>query len=509
MKSSMENSWFCFKSREVLVGETSFGGGNPVRIQSMTNTPTCDVKATVEQCKRIFDAGAELVRMTARNIAEAKNLSDIRLQLSSSGYKKPLAADIHFNPEIAVEAARRVEKIRINPGNFVDLFPKKLQYSESEYQQELNEIKETVLPLIQVCRQYGTAVRIGINGGSLNRRVIDRYGNTTQGMVESALEFIQLFHDEHFHNLVISIKASDVKTMIHANRLLAQRSIELGFDYPIHLGVTEAGEGEDGRMKSAAGIGSLLMDGIGDTIRVSLTEIPENEIPVAKEIIETASQNQTDKKTTEKFFALANPFEHYLNNTETNSQIKPIVNTATVFQSSNININFLRKQYFTHPNEELLLQWNPGDCTISTFSMVAGSILADGCGNVININASTGTSKHHNYAIDLLQVTNRRISKASFTSCPSCGRTTYDIEDILRKVKETFAHLKGVHFAVMGCIVNGPGEMAGAKYGILGSKPNHVDIWVNGKPFLKNIHQNDVLKELKKIVAENEQSERN
>ena len=279
-----------------MLGNTGFGGGNPVRIQSMTNTPTADVKATVDQCKPIFDAGAELVRITARNISEAKALSDIRKQLASAGYQQPLAADIHFNPAIAMEAARRVEKIRINPGNFVDLFPKIIQYTEAEYNQELNEIRKTVLPLIGVCRENGTAVRVGINGGSLNRRIIDRFGNTTQAMVESALEFIQLFHDEHFHNLVISIKASDVKNMIHANRLLAQRCMDNGFDYPIHLGVTEAGEGEDGRMKSAAGIGSLLMDGIGDTIRVSLTESPEKEIPVALEIIESARKNAADKQ---------------------------------------------------------------------------------------------------------------------------------------------------------------------------------------------------------------------
>ncbi|HPS83962.1 MAG TPA: (E)-4-hydroxy-3-methylbut-2-enyl-diphosphate synthase [Bacteroidales bacterium] len=506
MKSDRENSWFFFKSREVMVGNTGFGGGNPVRVQSMTNTPTADVEATVNQCKRIFDAGAELVRITARNISEAKTLSDIRKQLVSSGYHQPLAADIHFNPAIAMEAARRVEKIRINPGNFVDLFPKKIRYTEAEYNQELDEIRKTVLPLIGVCRENGTAVRIGINGGSLNRRIIDRFGNTTQAMVESALEFIQLFHGEHFHNLVISIKASDVKNMIHANRLLAQRCMDNGFDYPIHLGVTEAGEGEDGRMKSAAGTGSLLMDGIGDTIRVSLTEAPEKEIPVALEIIESARKNAADKQIAKEFFAVANPFGYYLNNAETKSQEKPDVSTEAISQTSDININLLRKQFNADPNKTMTLQWNPADCSASDFSIVAGSFLADGCGNNIKIISSSEQEKHCEKVLDLLQITGRRITKASFTSCPSCGRTTYDIEEVLKKVKAEFAHMTGVHFAVMGCIVNGPGEMAGAKYGILGSKPDHVDIWVNGKPILKGIHQNDLLKELKKIVEENEQS---
>jgi len=506
MKSVSESSWFFYASRIVNVGETVFGGGNPVRIQSMTNTPTADITATVAQCKRIFDAGAELVRITARNITEAKVLSDIRKQLTTDGYAHPLAADIHFNPAIAIEAARRVEKIRVNPGNFVDVFPNKLQYSSSEYTQELEETHKTILPLIAVCREYGTAVRIGINGGSLNRRIIDRYGNTTTAMVESALEFIRMFHDEQFHNLVISIKASDVKTMIHANRLLAQRLMECGFNYPIHLGVTEAGEGEDGRMKSAAGIGSLLMDGIGDTIRVSLTEAPEKEIPVAQEIIDSANKNAADKQIAKQFYSIVNPFAHFINEFETKSHNKPEVCFEAVSQSSATDINALRKCFLNLPDQPITLQWNPESSTVTDFAIVAGCFLADGCGNKIAINEKSNKEKNIETALDILQITGRRISKASFTSCPSCGRTTYDIESVLKKVKAEFAHMKGIHFAVMGCIVNGPGEMAGARYGILGSKPDHVDIWLDGKPVLKNIHQDEVLNALKKIVTENEQA---
>ncbi|HBG70256.1 MAG: 4-hydroxy-3-methylbut-2-en-1-yl diphosphate synthase [Bacteroidetes bacterium GWF2_43_63] len=506
MKSNEESSWFFFKSREVKVGNVGFGGGNPIRIQSMTNTPTDDISATVAQCKHIFDTGADLVRITARNISEAKILSEIRKQLNESGYSQPLAADIHFNPAIAMEAARRVEKIRINPGNFVDLFPKKLQYSDTEYNQELDEIRKTVLPLISVCRENGTAVRIGINGGSLNRRFIDRYGNTTRAMVESAVEFIRIFHDEQFHNLVISIKASDVKTMIHANRLLAQYLIDDEFHYPIHLGVTEAGEGEDGRMKSAAGIGSLLMDGIGDTIRVSLTEAPEKEIPVAAEIIESARKNAADKHTAKHFFSIVNPFGHFINKAEAESHTKPEVCAEADSQAVSTDINALRKYFIENQNKELSLHWNPESISVADFSIVAGSFLTDGCGNKIQVISALENETYREKALDLLQITGRRISKASFTSCPSCGRTTYDIENLLKEIKTEFSCLKGIHFAVMGCIVNGPGEMAGAKYGILGSKPDHVDIWVDGKPVLKNIHQSEALKELKIIVAKNEQT---
>lgn len=506
MKSNEEPSWFFFKSGEVKVGNVGFGGCNPIRIQSMTNTPTDDIAATFAQCKLIFDAGADLVRITARNISEAKNLSEIRKQLNESGYSQPLAADIHFNPAIAIEAARRVEKIRINPGNFVDLFPKKLQYSDTEYNQELNEIRKTVLPLIGVCRENGTAIRLGINGGSLNRRFIDRYGNTTRAMVESAVEFIRIFHDEQFHNLIISIKASNVKTMIHANRLLAQCFIDNKFNYPIHLGVTEAGEGEDGRMKSAAGIGTLLMDGIGDTIRVSLTEAPEKEIPVAQEIIESACKNVADKQTAKQFYSIVNPFGHFINKAEVESHTKPEVSAEADSEGVDPDINALRKHFFENKNKELSLHWNPESTSLTDFSVVAGSFLSDGCGNKIQVISSTEEEIYCEKALDLLQITGRKITKASFTSCPSCGRTTYNIESVLKEIKTEFSYLKGVHFAVMGCIVNGPGEMAGAKYGILGSKPDHVDIWVDGKPVLKNIHQSEALKELKIIVAKNEQT---
>lgn len=495
-------SWLFFSTQETKVGNLGIGGNNPVRIQSMTNTPTLDTDKTVQQCMRIFDAGGELVRITARNISEATNLSKIRAELNKAGYHQPLAADIHFNPAIAIEAARRVEKIRINPGNFVNLFPNKKEYSEREYEQEINEICTTIKPLIQVCKENGTAVRIGINGGSLGTRIISKYGNTTKGMVESALEYINIFKNENFHNLVISIKASNVISMIHANRLLAQRCMENNFKYPIHLGVTEAGEGEDGRMKSALGIGSLLADGIGDTIRVSLTEAPENEIPAAIEIVNSAKKNQANKQIAEKFFSKINPFSTNLNLYEKNNREKPTIYTMPEMQSKSQNIDDLREKYFNDSEKPIDIPWDIKKQSAIDFSIVAGSFLVDGCGNSISINSND--AEYAEKANELLQISERKISRASFTSCPSCGRTTYDIEKVLKDVKKTFSGMTGVHFAVMGCIVNGPGEMAGAKYGILGSKENHVDIYVDGKPLLKSIPQDKAVNELKKIVEKNE-----
>ncbi|PKP05392.1 MAG: 4-hydroxy-3-methylbut-2-en-1-yl diphosphate synthase [Bacteroidetes bacterium HGW-Bacteroidetes-6] len=504
MKSVGKFSWLHYSSHEVMVGDIGFGGNNPVRLQSMTNTATADVEATVRQSKLIFDAGADLVRITARNIAEAVCLSDIRKELNSDGYSKPLSADIHFNPAIAVEAARRVEKIRINPGNFVNLFPGKLSFSNEEYKNELDEIHKITTPLIAVCREYGTSVRIGINGGSLSKRIIDRYGNTPQAMVESALEFIDIFRSDNFHKLVVSIKASEVLATIHANRLLAQAFVEKGYSYPIHLGVTEAGEGEDGRIKSAAGIGVLLIDGVGDTIRVSLTESPEKEIPVAQKIVASALKNRSQKDVARRFYEKVFPFKHYLNEAEKASNEKPVTGNRSRLPEVPLQIDLLRSNFEQSYNKPMAIVWEPELQSVIDFAIVAGSFFADGCGNAIRVDTKNDATSYYETALSLLQTTGRLITKAAFTSCPSCGRTTFDIEKILKQVKEQFASFTGVQFAVMGCIVNGPGEMEGARYGILGSKPNHVDIYFNGQPVLKGIHQDKAVAELKKLVDENE-----
>lgn len=501
-------SWLDFTPREVLIGGLGFGAGHPVRLQSMTNTPTADVEATVAQCIRIFKEGADLVRMTARSPQEARSLSEIAAQLQSAGYHQPLCADIHFNPAIALEAARRVAKIRINPGNFVDLFHGKTIFSEAEYQQELEETHKVMQPLIAVCREHGTAIRIGINGGSLSKRHLERWGHTPKAMVESAIEYIRIFHDSGFHQLVVSIKASEATTMIHANRLLVQTMIENGFDYPIHLGVTEAGEGEDGRIRSAAGIGSLLLDGIGSTVRVSLTEAPEKEIPVAREIVHEATKNRAHKETARRYFELVSPFSFFRNEFEQTQQRKPQVSTKEGLPEIPLHTDLLRSMFCENPTEPMAIMWEPEAQSVVSFSVVAGAFLADGCGNAIRIETKKEHTQAYLAAFALLQTTKRLITKADFVSCPSCGRTTFNIEKVLRQVKEEFAAYTGVQFAVMGCIVNGPGEMAGAKYGILGSKPQHVDIWFNGQAVIKGIHEDEALAALKKIVEKHEHTER-
>ena len=280
--------FFNFKSHLVNIGDVPLGGDNPIRIQSMTSTNTLDTKATVEQSIRMIEAGCEYVRITAQGVKEAEHLAIIKQELKKQGYTTPLIADIHFQPKAAEVAARIVEKIRINPGNYTDRNTGKINFSEDEYEVEIGKIRARIKPLIQICKEHGTAIRIGSNHGSLSERILNRYGNTPNGMVESALEFVRICEDFDFQNIVLSMKSSNVKVMVQANRLLVQKMTEEDMNYPIHLGVTEAGDAEDGRIKSAAGMGPLLLDGIGNTIRVSLTEEPENEIPVAKSIVRSS-----------------------------------------------------------------------------------------------------------------------------------------------------------------------------------------------------------------------------
>lgn len=496
------NSWLSFLSREVKVGKIAFGGQNPVRLQSMCNTNTMNTEATVAQCIKIFDAGADLVRITARNLSEAKNLSNIRHRLNEAGYTQPLAADIHFNPEIAAEAASRVEKIRINPGNFVNIFPEKTDYTDTEYQQELDEARRILKSIIAICKAHKTAVRIGINHGSLAKRILSKYGDTPKGMVESAIEYIRIFAEEDFHSLLISMKSSDVRTMIWANRLLAQRMMEEGFDYPIHLGVTEAGAGEDGRIKSAIGIGSLLMDGIGDTVRVSLTEAPEKEIPVAKQIVEASQKLKADKKTANQYFNIIPAFSFELNTYEKTWGHPPdITNSEHVFSVE--TIDKIRNKFLNNPTHELIFSFDEKRIGFDDFLMICGVAFADGIGNGVNCVGRSFTLDEQQKVYMMLQSTRRKISTAEFISCPSCGRTEFNIENVLAEVKNRFSHLKGISIAVMGCIVNGPGEMRGANYGILGSAPGKVHLYYKGKPVQKNIDQKNAVNALEKLMAEN------
>jgi (E)-4-hydroxy-3-methylbut-2-enyl-diphosphate synthase len=378
-----------FKTRVVNIGNLPMGGDFPVRVQSMTNTDTLDTKATVEQVIRLAEAGCEYVRISVPGLKETENLKNIKSGLWKRGCRVPLIADIHFNPKLAEIAAAIVGKIRINPGNYVDKKngePGKVILSDNEYREELEKISDRIKPLVRICKDHGTVIRVGANHGSLSDRIISRYGNTAAGMVESALEFVRILEALEFHDIVLAMKASNVRVMINANRMLVERMKKEGMNYPLHLGVTEAGEGEDGRIKSAIGIGSLLADGIGDTIRVSITEDPVNEIPVAYNILQAAGV---------------------------------------------------------------------------------------------------------------------RITKTEFISCPSCARTLFDIQETLKVIRQRTGHLKGLKIAVMGCIVNGPGEMADAHYGYVGAGKGKVMLYKKQELVKKNIDEKDAVEELVKLIREN------
>ncbi len=374
-----------FLTRVIHIGDVPMGGEYPVRVQSMTNTDTLDTKATVAQAIRMIEAGCEYVRIAVPFMKETENLRVIRDELRRQGYKTPIIADVHFNAKIAEEAARIVEKVRINPGNYIPSPATRHMSPVTTSEQIFEEINNRFLPLLGICKIHGTAIRIGVNHGSLSPRILEQYGDTPEGMVESALEFARICDHHSFQNLVLSMKASNTRVMIAANRLLAEKLKQTGMNYPIHLGVTEAGAGEDGRIRSAIGIGSLLADGIGDTIRVSLTEEPEFEIPVAYNILQAAGV---------------------------------------------------------------------------------------------------------------------RISKAEFVACPSCGRTQYNIQAALEKIQERTSHLKGIKIAVMGCIVNGPGEMADAHYGYVGAGRGKITLYKGKSPVKKNLDESLAVEALVGLIQE-------
>jgi (E)-4-hydroxy-3-methylbut-2-enyl-diphosphate synthase len=375
------------KTQEVQIGNLALGGDNPIRVQSMTNTATSDIEKTVAQCIRMIDAGCEYVRITVPAINDAENLKNIKDSLRKKGYQTPLIADVHFNPKVAEIAAELVEKVRINPGNYADKKQfRQSDYSDKEYVLEIERISERLLPLLKICQRNGTAIRIGTNHGSLSDRIISQYGNTPLGMAMSAMEYVQICNSFGFHKLVLSMKSSDTQIMVQSVRLLVKLLDEKQWHYPLHLGVTEAGNGEYGRIKSAIGIGTLLQDGIGDTIRVSLTESPENEIT---------------------------------------------------------------------------------------------------------------------FAYDILQACGLRYHKAEIIACPSCGRTQYNIEAFLEEIKKRTSHLKGLKIAVMGCIVNGPGEMADADYGFIGSGNGKVSLYKRQTPKYQNIPEAEAVDKLIELIKEN------
>lgn len=465
----------------VRVGSLLIGSDYPIRLQSMTNTSTLDTDASVAQVSQLHDAGADIVRLTAQGVAHARNLGVIRRDLRRRGIDTPLVADIHFNPAAAFAAAEEVEKVRINPGNFVDpgrTF-KKLEYTDDEYAAELQRLRDKFAQFLAICRNKAVAIRIGVNHGSLSDRIMSRYGDTPKGMVESAMEFLRVCVDEEFRDVVISIKASNVVVMTQTVRLLVQTMDSEDMHFPLHLGVTEAGDGEDARVKSAVGIGSLLADGIGDTIRVSLSEDPVNEIPVARALVEYVAERAPQVLRCEDLTPAGDPAIVAVNPHDDGSAAP------------------LATLHVSYPDTM------PADRVVIAASVDLGGALLRGEGRAILITAQSMTpQQRRDLALSILQATRRRISKTEYIACPSCGRTLFDLPDVLKKVKQATAHLTGLKIGVMGCIVNGPGEMADADYGYVGGAVGKVSLYKGKQCLVQNIPADQAIPRLIDIIKE-------
>jgi len=451
------------------VGNIAIGGNNPIRVQSMATTDTNDTEGCVAQAKRIIDAGGELVRFTTQGTREAENMKNISARLKADGYHQPLVADVHFTAHVADIAARYCEKVRINPGNYVDpgrTF-KHLEYTDEEYAAELQKIENKLVPFINICKEHHTAVRIGVNHGSLSDRIMSRYGDTPEGIVESCMEFLRIFKREAFNDIVISIKASNTVVMVQSVRLLVKAMDAEDMHYPLHLGVTEAGEGEDGRIKSAVGIGALLTEGIGDTIRVSLSEEPEYEIPVARKLVELIPECTRLRQEAE----------------------------------SNIHKDTIMLTLDAPDWETLQLK----------ASMAVGALLIDRKATklVIKVNETGGTSltneaKLTNLADAILQAARIKFTKTEYISCPGCGRTLYNLQDTIARIKAATQHLVGVKIGIMGCIVNGPGEMADADYGYVGAGRGKISLYKQKVCVEKNIPEAEAVDKLLKLIESDE-----
>ncbi len=496
-------------SHPVTIGSIPLGGTFPVRIQSMTNTDTLDTKASVAQCIRIIKAGADFVRLTAQGVREAENLANIKSDLRKAGFDTPLIADIHFNPAAAEVAARLVEKVRINPGNYADKRATfiKVRFTEKEYSEELERIHSRLLPLIKICQSNNTAVRIGVNHGSLSDRIMTRYGNTPEGMAVSAMEFIRIFRAENFHRLVLSMKSSDTAVMVRATRALVKMMKAEGFTYPLHLGVTEAGEGEDGRIRSAAGIGTLLSEGIGDTIRVSLSEAPENEIPVAKEILHflagsggriSIPSKELEFKKRDIFYkpeVLSYEKERFISENG-----KTYVGKVTTFDAGSGPAISLRSRNKLILNP-VFSEDDPDKLAIDAAALLGKYFITKQADGLCISNKGKLTGDYlKKICFSILQESEARITRTTYLSCPTCGRTRFDLQEAVKEVKAVTGHLTGLKIAVMGCIVNGPGEMAGADYGFVGTGTGKVTIYRGTVPVLKNIPRESAAKELLKII---------
>ena len=620
------------KTRVVNIGDVPLGGTNPIRVQSMTTVDTMDTIGSVEQVIRMVDAGCEYVRITAPSIKEAQNLEEIKKELRKRGYTVPLIADIHFTPNAAELAARIVEKVRINPGNYADRKRfETIEYTDASYEAELERIREKFTPLVKICKEYGTAMRIGTNHGSLSDRIMSRYGDTPLGMVESALEFLRIAEDLHYYNIVLSMKSSNPQVMVQAYRLLVQKLDEEGFQpYPLHLGVTEAGDGEDGRIKSSVGIGTLLEDGLGDTVRVSLTEEPEAEVPVAKTLVDRytdraghepipdvaqypihpfeynrrktrevqnlgghqvprvmADFSLKEKVTAASFFALGYhysvpldkwnitdmacdyvflgdtaidfeipgtlglvynhktwltqrhrdrvyPFIHsrdYRNGVEVSPNLNfiyallkdvdaPLIQKLKTDATAVLVIDTYNKHGYAE-QRRLFVELMTEECEVPVIigrayrdlkaedlqlfaATDVGGLLIDGLGDGVFLAAENcgGDKVVNETAFNILQATRTRISKTEYISCPSCGRTLFDLQETTAKIRSRTYHLKGVKIGIMGCIVNGPGEMADADYGYVGSGPGRITLYRGKEVVKKNVPTPQAVDELINLIRE-------
>lgn len=527
---------------EVRVGNTAIGGNNPVRIQSMASTSTMDTEASVAQARRIVDAGAELVRFTAQGVREAANLGEIRRRLRESGCDVPLVADIHFNPRAAFAAAEQVEKVRINPGNFVDpgrTF-RKIEYTDEEYAAELRRLEEALVPFLETCRANDTAIRLGVNHGSLSDRIMSRYGDTPAGMVKSAMEFLRVCRSHGFDRVVISIKASNVVVMVETVTRLVEAMDAEEMHYPLHLGVTEAGDGEDGRIKSAVGIGALLREGIGDTIRVSLSEEPEAELPVARKImdyIDLMASAASVEAPRDGRFRLGKGVRRMSREIGavggSRVPVVPAVDGLTGLKEIDAEAVIAGKVDIA-PDDIILLSASgevPGmtleaamnilvaegidnpvilrgvyngldaDTVRLRASIDLGALLLKGFADGIEIVSDSLTpDEASRLALAILQSARLRISHTEYIACPGCGRTLFDLQQTLARVKEATSHLKGLKIGVMGCIVNGPGEMADADYGYVGAGVGKISLYKGKECVEKNIPAEEAVSHLVELI---------
>ena len=540
-------------SHIVRIGGTPLGGPEPIRVQSMTNTSTMDTEASVQQVLRIAEAGGEYVRLTTQGTREAENMREINAGVRLAGCNVPLVADVHFNPKVAEVAACYCEKVRINPGNYVDAARqfKHLEYTDEEYQAELKKIEDRLIPFLQICREHRTAVRIGVNHGSLSDRIMSRYGDTPEGIVESCMEFLRICMREQFMDVVISIKASNTVIMVQSMRLLVTKMTQEGMNFPVHLGVTEAGEGEDGRIKSAVGIGALLQDGIGDTIRVSLSEAPEKEIPVARFLVDyvTSYRKEADLPVPADVQAPADYNWLKPERRQTTrvgeiggGQVPVVLDEIPVTDAISANpfnftpetAEFLRKHpevvVVSHPQtvnrlgehralalammnlglkNPLLVYQEYAETNLEHLQLKAAADtgvlfiegLADG---IILQNHAPGISVEvvRDLAYSILQAARARFTKTEYISCPGCGRTLYDLEGTIARIKAATAHLKGLKIAIMGCIVNGPGEMADADYGYVGAARGKVSLYKQKVCIEKNIPEEEAVERLLRFIEE-------